>query len=271
MKVIIDQKKSVQENAASYFEKAKRAKKKLEGAKKAVQNTLELCKQANNEREISSKNKLEQPRQKRAKKEWYEKFRWFISSENYLIIGGKDATTNEIIIKKYTENSDLVFHTEIAGSPFIVIKNPEKKEIPENTINEAAEFCASFSRYWQRGVTFGDVYCIRPEQVSKTSQPGQYLAKGSFMIYGERKYFKPRINLAIGIYTKILSGNEEQRLITGPISAVKKICSKFAEIIQSNKKSSDTVKEIQAFFSEYDFSSDEILQILPPGAELKKN
>lgn len=31
---------------------------------------------------------------------WFEKFFWFVSSENYLIIGGRDAQQNELIVKR---------------------------------------------------------------------------------------------------------------------------------------------------------------------------
>ena len=31
----------------------------------------------------------------------FEKFYWFISSENYLVIGGRDQQQNELIVKKY--------------------------------------------------------------------------------------------------------------------------------------------------------------------------
>lgn len=31
----------------------------------------------------------------------FEKFYWFISSENYLVIGGKDQQQNEIIVKRH--------------------------------------------------------------------------------------------------------------------------------------------------------------------------
>ena len=56
------------------------------------------------------------------KREWYEKFRWFISSEGFLVIGGRDATSNEIVIKKHADKNDLVFHTDIKGSPFHLSK-----------------------------------------------------------------------------------------------------------------------------------------------------
>ena len=31
----------------------------------------------------------------------FEKFYWFISSENYLVIGGRDQQQNELIVKRY--------------------------------------------------------------------------------------------------------------------------------------------------------------------------
>ena len=36
---------------------------------------------------------------------WFEKFYWFISSENYLVIGGRDQQQNELIVKKYLNDS----------------------------------------------------------------------------------------------------------------------------------------------------------------------
>lgn len=35
---------------------------------------------------------------------WFEKFYWFISSENYLVIGGRDAQQNELIVKRFAFN-----------------------------------------------------------------------------------------------------------------------------------------------------------------------
>ncbi|MEM4260045.1 MAG: NFACT RNA binding domain-containing protein [Candidatus Woesearchaeota archaeon] len=260
MEIIIDHRKSVQQNAADYFEKAKKSKKKLDGAIKALEKTRELIKK-NKEQNNQNKQII---RKISNKKEWYEKFRWFFSSDNFLIIGGRDSTTNEIIIKKYTSKNDLVFHTEIAGSPFVVIKNPENINIPDSTLKEAAEFCASFSKYWQRNLSVCDVYCVKPEQVSKEVKTGQYLAKGSFMIYGERKYYKVSVGLAMGVYS-ILG---DHKLMIGPLSAIKKNCKKYVILVQSNKKSSDTAKQLKNFFIELNLGVDEILQLLPSGIDI---
>ena len=125
MKLVLDTTKSLEENAALYFEKSKKAKRKVEG----IEKTIELTKKKmffEEEKKQEQKKYVEAPQKK-----WYMKFRWFISSDGFLCIGGRDATTNEILVKKHTEKTDLVFHTDLAGSPFFVIK-AEGKEIEFN-------------------------------------------------------------------------------------------------------------------------------------------
>ena len=89
--------------------------------------------------EALSKRKVEMEN-----KEWYEKFRWFTSSDGFLVVAGKDTVSNEVLIKKYTTQEDVVFHAEITGAPFTVVK-AEGKQVPEQTLKEAGEFAASYS------------------------------------------------------------------------------------------------------------------------------
>lgn len=41
---------------------------------------------------------------------WFERFHWFISSENYLIISGRDAQQNELIVKRYFRKGECSRH-----------------------------------------------------------------------------------------------------------------------------------------------------------------
>ena len=117
-KLILDLTKSIDGNAAAYFEKAKKIKKKIEGAEKALRENLKKMQELESKKEKINLEKTKQNKLKERKREWYEKFRWFISSEGFLVIGGRDSTSNEIVVKKHTEANDLVFHTDMAGSPF---------------------------------------------------------------------------------------------------------------------------------------------------------
>ena len=254
MKVSINIFKSVQENAAFYYEQAKKARKKIDGAKKAHQETLDKIKNfAYKKTTKSIKNSR--------KKQWFEKFRWFYSSKGKLIIGGRDATTNDIIVKKYTEKGDLVFHTQLRGSPFVIIKAEGKKIAKEET-EEAATFCAAMSKSWQTKATTAEVYYVKPDQVKKEFG----LPKGSFMIYGERNYLKPVLEVALGIYNGIP--------MCGPVSAAQKHCKKVILIKQGTKKKSDIAKRVRHLLQKaenVDVDLDEVMQALPPGdSEIKE-
>ena len=253
MEVEIDLNKSIEENAGIFFDLAKKAKKKLKGAQEAlVKSKKKLLKLEQEESKFQEEEEKKESKKVR-KKEWYEKFHWFISSEGFLCIGGKDATSNEIIIKKHTDKQDLVFHTEMPGSPFFVIKNGV--ECGEITKKEAAQATAIYSRAWKRGLGSAEVYCIGPEQVSKKAQSGEYLAKGSFMIYGKRQYFRPKMEYVIGLV--------EDEIISGPRTAVEKKTNKLVKVVIGKYKKSDLAKKIKHKLKGGDV--DDIVRYLPTG------
>ncbi len=188
------------------------------------------------------------------KKEWYEKFRWFTSSDGFLCIGGRDATTNEIIVKKHTDPNDLVLHTDMAGSPFFVIKS-ENKEIPQSTIEEAAQATAVYSRAWRLGLSTLEVFYVKPEQVSKTTQSGEYMARGAFMIRGKTNYLRPKLEAAVGM-------TKDGVIMGGPPSAVKNNCEKYVLVTQGNSKASDAAKLVR---KKIGGELDDIIAALPSG------
>jgi len=187
MELEIDLNKSVDENAGVYFDLAKKSKKKLEGAKAALEETKKKLEQLQKQEEKFFKQEELKKQKKEVKHEWYEKFHWFTSSEGFLCIGGKDATSNEIVVKKYVEKGDLVFHTEMPGSPFFVIKNGQNAG--EKTLQETAIAVAVYSKAWKSGHTMADVFYVLPDQVSKEAQSGEYMSKGSFMVRGKKNIF----------------------------------------------------------------------------------
>ncbi|MBU0615051.1 MAG: DUF814 domain-containing protein [Nanoarchaeota archaeon] len=255
--ISIDLNKTVEQNAGIYYEKAKKSKKKTEGARAALEESRRhlIMLEKQREKEI----KVEETK-KDIKREWYEKFRWFFSSENFLCIGGRDATTNEIIIKKHTEKNDIVFHTDLAGSPFFIIKTENKKP-KEATLREVADATVSFSRVWKLGMESSPVFWVTPDQVSKEPQSGEYLPKGAFMIYGKTNYIENHINCAIGML-------EDGRMMAGPIEAVKVHCKKTVQLEQGRERASAIAKYIQKVVGG---EIDEIIKVLPSGGcKIKK-
>ncbi|XP_033164797.1 nuclear export mediator factor NEMF homolog [Drosophila mauritiana] len=128
---------------------------------------------------------------------WFEKFYWFISSENYLVIGGRDAQQNELIVKRYMRPKDIYVHAEIQGASSVIIQNPTGEEIPPKTLLEAGSMAISYSVAWDAKVVTNS-YWVTSDQVSKTAPTGEYLATGSFMIRG-KKNFLPSCHLTMGL------------------------------------------------------------------------
>jgi predicted ribosome quality control (RQC) complex YloA/Tae2 family protein len=242
LKFPINLRRSTQENASEYYEKAKKAQRRRGGAEKALLETKDKMNDLERQR-IEKMTAIRKPEpQKVEKKAWYEKFRWFNSSEGFLVIGGKDAMTNEILVKKYMEPHDTVFHADIVGAPFVIVKT-EGREADEQTIKEAAEFAAAFSSAWKETFTAVDVYWVHPDQVSKTPPTGQFLAKGSFMIYGKKTYLRRvQLRTAIGIVTK---KEGEVKVIGGPKEAISGQTDFFVEIAPGDQLSGQLAKRIR--------------------------
>lgn len=236
--------RSIQANATKYYAGAKKAEKKLEGAEKALRETqakIEELKQR-----IGRVKEIRKPLAKRRKKAWYEKFRWFHSSDGFLVLGGRDATTNEILIKKQMEPHDIVLHADILGAPFVLIKTGEKTP-PERTIRESAQLAASYSRAWREMLSAVDVYWVNPEQVNKSPPSGQYLRKGAFIIHGSKNFVRGvPLRVAIGVKMK-----EEQTVIVGgPVEAIGNQTNVYVELIPGEQKSSELAKQIRRLLAE---------------------
>ena len=255
LKIFYD--KSVSENASYYFDKSKKAKKKQDGVIKTIElmkkkltriNKKKIIEEGrNHEKTLLDENDLDEKEREESsfitKKGWFTKFRWFFTSRGLLAVGGKDAVTNEILIKKHVEDKDLVFHTDAPGSPFFLLKLGSDKTITnENTeslkqdIEEVAQATACYSKAWSLGLSYSDSYYVKPEQVSKTAKSGEYLKKGSFMIYGKRNLLRVKLELGVAII------NNE--LIIAPLSLVESKAKKYIVLTPGSLKKSDAIKKI---------------------------
>jgi len=235
----LDLKQSIQENASKYYESAKRARRKLVGVETAIKQT-QVKIEGLKYQIIEESEKAGKPPSRSPARDWYEKFRWFYSSDGFLVIGGRDASTNEVLIRKHMETDDMVFHTDTPGAPFILIKT--KGELPpEQTIKEAAQLAASYSRDWKEMLTATNVYWVSPKQVSKHPPSGQYLPKGSFMIYGKRNYVRNvPLEVTIGIRKE-----HGIKIIGGPLDAIASQTKIYVRIVPGENASSKLAKDIK--------------------------
>ncbi|KAG9457739.1 hypothetical protein H6P81_002247 [Aristolochia fimbriata] len=188
-KVEVDLALSAHANARRWYEMKKRQESKQEKTVTAHEKAFKAA-------ERKTRLQLAQEKTVAAithmrKVHWFEKFNWFISSENYLVISGRDAQQNEMIVKRYMSKGDLYIHADLHGASSTVIKNHNPDNpVPPLTLNQAGCFTVCHSQAWDSKIVTS-AWWVYPHQVSKTAPTGEYLTVGSFMIRGKKNFLPP--------------------------------------------------------------------------------
>ncbi len=188
---------------------------------------------------------------------WFDMFRWLFACAGTMVVGGRDAKTNDRVVKKHLNPTDLYAHADVHGAPSVIIK--DGSQAGEHTLTEACVFALCFSKAWKSKVASGSAYWVKPDQVSKTPEPGEFLPRGAFVIRGKRNYSK-KLEMKLGVGEVIVEG--ERKIMCGPQSAVAAQTSEFFLITPGEEKRILFVKKLSDF---YNISIEEIDRILPPG------
>jgi predicted ribosome quality control (RQC) complex YloA/Tae2 family protein len=230
----------------------------------------------------------------RRPRQWFERYRWFLTSDKRLAIGGRDSTSNSIVINKYTDQNSIVFHADLHGSPFFILK--EAKE--SGTLNlapqieqEIAQATVSFSRAWKDELGSADAYWVEPEQVKKSAPSGEYLPRGSFFIEGKKNFVKhQRVELSVGIMSSEDLVNQSEAepnetrttrfpvVVCGPEKALSKYCLSHIRLAPGKERGTSIARRIkQNLISKIKEESqlrdlakkipiDDVIRVLPSGS-----
>ncbi|MFC6952800.1 ribosome rescue protein RqcH [Halorubellus litoreus] len=304
--VTVEVREGVEHNADRLYQEAKRVEGKKEGALAAIEDTredLEDVKERKREYERRQaeggddddadgddeddggvdRDWLADPSiPVRQQEQWYERFRWFHTTDGYLVIGGRSADQNEELVKKYVERGDKVFHSQAHGGPVTVLKATDPSEsakdvdFSDETLEQAAQFAVTYSSVWKDGVYAGDVYMVDSDQVSKTPESGEYLEKGGFAVRGDRTYFRDTpVGCAVGIQCE-----PSTRVVGGPPAATAERTETMMEVEPGKFAQGDVAKriyrEFRERFADTSFvrkvaSPDRIQHFLPPGGSRIKD
>ena len=260
-KISIDSRKPIPENAEVFYEKAKKSKRKIKGALIAIEKTKKQLADMESKKEKAMEHIMVPTKRVKKELKWFEKLRWFITSEGNLVLGGKDANSNENVVKKYLDNNDIYMHADIHGAPSIAIKLTDHT-INDNILKESAIFAASFSTAWSKGYSNQDVFWVKPDQVSKTPEPGEFLPKGAFVIRGQRTFVRSaKLRIGVGIVDY-----EGKRIMAGPVDAMEKYCNKYVIIKPGYTKKEAMAKSILSEINEDNLLSlEDLVRVLPTG------
>ena len=262
-KIKINPQSSLHTIASSLFDESKKqsfAIPSIEKLKKKTEKQLrDLQNKAENEQDSIQFSEVR-------KKNWYERYRWFFTSDGNLAIGGRDSSSNSSIIRKHLEKNDIVFHADIFGSPFFILK--DANNIQAASLNEVAHATVCFSRAWRESMYGLSAYWVNPDQIKKAAPSGQFLPKGSFTIDGQRNFVKiSTLKLGIGL----IKQEESFLLSCGPPEVIKKNSVYYAIIEPTGNEMADTAKKIRLEFIKMDekiskqITIDEFIRALPAG------
>jgi len=263
VKIKINTKTSLQSIASLLFNEAK----KQSGAISSIQEVKEKT-----EKKLEKfQNKTESEKDlilvtEIRKKNWYERYRWFFTTDGLLAIGGRDAASNSAVVRKHIGKNDKVFHGDIFGSPFFILKDAENA--PDRSMNEIAHATVCFSRAWREGMYGVSAYWVNPDQVKKSAPSGEFLPKGSFTIEGQRNFIKSdTLKLSVGIIPQ----EDGYALTCGPPETIKKNSICYAIIEPHGSEMVDAAKKIRIEFSKLEeeitkkISLDDFVRVLPAG------
>jgi len=281
----------VEKNADRLYREAKRIEDKKEGAEAAIAETrAELAAiRERRDRWTAGETDDEDEDQAeidwlarssipvRASDHWYEQFRWFHTSDEFLVVGGRNADQNEQLVAKYLDRGDRFLHAQAHGGPVTVLKATgpseaysEDIEIPDRSLREAAQFAVSYASVWKESRYTGDAYAVAHDQVSKTPESGEYLEKGGFAVRGDRTYFEDvPVGVAVGITCE-----PETRVIGGPPDPIEARAETGIAVEPGKYAQNDIAKrlyrEFKTRFADETFvrkvaSPDRIQEFLPPG------
>jgi predicted ribosome quality control (RQC) complex YloA/Tae2 family protein len=177
---------------------------------------------------------------------WFSRFLWVETSGGFLAIGGRDASQNEVIVRRYLGPRDIFMHADIHGAAVFVILT-QGREVGEGDLHEVATLAASYSKAWKAGLSSVDVFWVYGEQVKLAAPPGQYLPRGSFMVYGQRNYIKSvRLRLGIGVAYY----GDSYDIVIGPPELVASRAAAWVEVVPGDLSVDEVSKEIRRYLVE---------------------
>ena len=252
--ITLDYEKDVTANAQALYDRRKDALAKAQRVEEAIATTTADMEAA----QAKAIKVAKRPRIKSTKAMWFEAYRWTISSEGFLILGGRDARTNDQLVKKHLKEGDRYAHADVHGAPSTVIKDGARAS--DVTLREACEFALAYSKAWSAGLASGSAYWVLPEQVSKQAESGEFLPRGAFVIRGKRNYLHDlSVRMAIGE----VEVEGHRKIMGGPVTAIATRSARYVVLAPGKGDREAITKKLASIFG---VPIEEIARAMPPGS-----
>ena len=254
LKITLDYSKGIDANASLIYQKSKDIADKAKRANDAL--NVSIAELEKKQRGIDKAKALAMSRAQPTKQFWFERYKWFITSSGKLVVAGRDAHTNDNVVKKHMKEKDVFVHAEVHGAPSVILKDG-LSAAPEE-LREACIFALTQSKAWTAALMEGAAFWAYPDQVSKTPNPGEFVPRGAFIVRGKRNY-EHHLKMELAVGEIFYQGS--RKVMCGPTELFKN-CDKYLILNPGRGKSGRKSGEIAKEFS---VPEEEISRILPPG------
>jgi predicted ribosome quality control (RQC) complex YloA/Tae2 family protein len=214
--------RSPRESAQALFEESKRVQAKLAGARAALQDSERRRTAPPARKAATGGGATPAPTPSpRTRSHWFERFRWFVSSEGAVVVGGRDAASNDQVVKRHLKEGDVYVHADLHGAASVVVKHPTPgaPALTEATYLEAGQWAVAFSKAWRAGLASASAFWVEADQVSKAATSGEFVARGAWVIHGTKHIMRDLpTELAIGT----IDYEGESRWTAAPAAAVRR-------------------------------------------------
>ena len=137
--VTLDLSLSAYANAREHFDKKKRHAAKLTKTENQSGRALESARRDSDARvkKAATQKKIGVGSVSLARTpEWFEKFHWFITPENCLVLSARDASQTNLLVKKYMGPHDAFVRADVAKAPATIVKAPYSAVLRHYESNE---------------------------------------------------------------------------------------------------------------------------------------
>lgn len=184
IKIKIDTKLSVKQNADKYFEKSRNQKLTIENSSRLIRIaqkdfqkfkdlkekivSIESVKELNN---IMKSLKIKSEESSKRDIDIAEKFKRYLINDKYRVFVGKDSSNNDLLTTKFAKPNDYWFHARSVSGSHVVLRIENTKEaVPKEILKKTASIAA----YHSKAKTAGMVpvsYCLKKFVVKKKGMP----------------------------------------------------------------------------------------------------
>jgi len=245
--------KDVTANAQDFYERRREAQLKAD----RVEEALDATRREMSEARRKAVRIVSKPRVRATARLWFDAYRWTFSSEGLLILGGRDARSNDQLVKKHLKEGDRYAHADVHGAPSTVVKDGSRAT--DATLREACTFALAYSKAWSSGLASGSAYWVLPEQVSKQAESGEYLPRGAFVIRGKRNYIH---DLAVTLGVGEVEVEGHRKIMGGPVSAVSARSTRYVSLVPGQGDRERLARRLAEVF---EVPIEDVGRVLPAG------